>query len=90
MFDADTGQLLRTLAGFEFGNPVFSPDGHILAEVGSLGGSIVLLRDGSTGQLLRELEGHTGFVVSVAFSPDGRILASGGSDGTVRLWGVRP
>ena len=32
------------------------------------------------------LEGHTHYVLSVAFSPDGRTLASGSRNGKIRLW----
>ena len=86
LWDADTGQLLRTLkehTGWVF-NIAFSPKGRILASGNS--DAIARLWDIDTGQLLRTLEGHTGWVRSVAFSPDGRTLASGGYDKTVRLW----
>jgi WD40 repeat protein len=37
---------------------------------------------------VRTLEGHTGWVYSVAFSPDGKLLASGSGDHTIKLWEV--
>jgi len=42
-----------------------------------------------TGQVIRELRGHKGWVSSVAFSTDGQTLASGAYDQTVLLWNVQ-
>ncbi len=64
----------------------FSPDGKTLA-VGATDGLIYLL-DAATGRELRQLQGHTGWVVirGVVFSPDGKTLATASLDGTIRLW----
>ncbi|KAJ6025071.1 hypothetical protein N7540_005868 [Penicillium herquei] len=35
---------------------------------------------------LQTLEGHSGWIRSMAFSPNGALLASGSSDQTIRLW----
>jgi len=37
-------------------------------------------------KLLKDLQGHTGYVNTVTISPDGSLCASGGKDGTAMLW----
>lgn len=41
---------------------------------------------GEDFKLAHTLEGHTGYVNSLAVSPDGSLCASGGKDGTAMLW----
>jgi WD40 repeat protein len=67
----------------------FHPDGRWLATAGGLHGGAHLWpidrpRHGYT------LRGHGGPVVQVAFAPDGSWLASASTDGTVRVWPLRP
>jgi WD40 repeat protein len=49
---------------------------------------VIRLFDAGSGELVRELHGHTDVVYSLVFSPDGRTLASGGWDATIRVWDV--
>ena len=72
IWDAYTGQRLRTLKGHKFAIPdiAFSPDGKTLASASDT----VRLWDVQTGKLLKEYGGTRSN--AVAFSPDGKILAA--------------
>ena len=71
----------------------FSPMGN-LAKILASGShdQTIKLWDINTGQTLRTLQGHTGWIWSVAFSPIGNqgglegILASSSQDGTIKVW----
>jgi WD40 repeat protein len=51
-------------------------------------GNTVKLVDARTGQLVRELAGHIGPVITTEFAPDNMRLLSGSADGTYRLWRI--
>lgn len=63
-----------------------SPDNQTLA-----GGSWKILRLWrlGTGELLRTLDAHSHWVLSVAISPDGKTLASGSADKSIKLWNLK-
>jgi WD domain, G-beta repeat len=65
-------------------NAIYSPDGRQLATAGA--DNSIKLWDSTSGQLLRTLEGHSKFVLGLAFTPDGSRLASSSHDTTVRIW----
>ena len=86
IWDAQTGQAIRTLAGHSDGvhAVAFSPDGRWI-----LSGSwdqTLKVWDAETGEEMLTLRGHTSGVCSAAFSPDGRRIISGSADDTVKIW----
>ena len=101
LWDTTSGKLLRTIEHPAVPWSVaFSPDGRRVAT--GTGGTLIgkhsdmsvdRSKDNSvrqwdveTGQLVREMPGHTNVVASLAYSPDGKTIVSGSFDRTLRLW----
>ncbi|KAG6907180.1 hypothetical protein DXG01_010051 [Tephrocybe rancida] len=61
-----------------------SPDGKQVVSGGK--DASVCIWDVLTGDLVKELKGHTHHVLSVAFSPDGKQVVSGSADKSVCIW----
>jgi len=85
LWNAGTGNLIRTLAGHSLVSSVtFSPDGQTIASASD--DATIKLWNTETGNLIRTLAGHGSLVRSVTFSPDGNSIASASHDRTIKLW----
>lgn len=65
--------------------PDISPDQNQAAFGGYEDGEVQVWSIAENKRLF-SLQGHTGFVTSVAYAPDGKQIASASLDGTVRIW----
>jgi WD40 repeat protein len=54
--------------------------------VSGCGDGLIRIWNLKTGECLKTLEGHAGWVWSIALHPDGQQIATASGDGTVRLW----
>jgi WD40 repeat protein len=87
LWETSTGRLVRK---FSILSPItsvaFSPDGA-LAYAASY--QKVTVWDTRSGQVIRELKGHAGYVMSLSLSENGERLASAGDDKTIKIWDAR-
>jgi WD40 repeat protein len=64
----------------------FSPNGCVLVAGAAYYDPLVTVWDVPNGTNVCVLQGHKGFIGSLAFSADGKTLASASGDATIKLW----
>ncbi|NUU20781.1 MAG: protein kinase, partial [Streptomycetaceae bacterium] len=84
LWDAASGECLRTFEGTSADAVCFSPDGHFVLS----GGKDRAIRVWSVdnGRCVGVMEGHQAAVSALAMTRDGRFVLSGGDDRTLRIW----
>lgn len=89
MWDARTGEELRTLTGHAqwVSACAWSPDGTQV--LSSSYDETLKVWDAKTGEELRTLAGHGNTVNACAWSPDGTQVLSGSEDKTLKVWEAR-
>ena len=88
LWDVETGQKLRTMAGHQGQVAALSWHEHILSS-GCGDGSIWHHDVRMPNHKVMELLGHSGEVCGLAWRSDGELLASGGNDNVVNIWDGR-
>ena len=85
LWDAKSGtQLFRMTAHTWFHGVSFDRQGARL--IAGCYDNTAKIWDAKTGELIRELKGHRGPVLSAAFSPDGSRVITASFDDTARIW----
>jgi len=89
-YDVRTGAELKLLPGptKKSRYVTVSPDGKTLVSANFDNEGNIKLWDAESGELIKQLIGHTKSVTSISFGPNVNVLASGSTDQTVRLWNI--
>lgn len=92
LVDAESGQIVRSIAGFpgKLFSVHFSYDGKHLVTASGVTGlyGVAALWNVDSGERVQEFQGHRDAMFDAELSPDGRLLATCSYDHRVLLWDV--
>ena len=84
LWNAESGERIRTITREAVGGAAFSPDNSVIAV--ATADSTITIWDTESGDEVAVLAGHIGAINSIDFSPNGRRLVTASNDGTARIW----